>query len=63
MSAQKYLEKAQDDYEFLLCCNLDALIQAWEDYDGEEQPVVFDRSVDERSLVYALQELGYEAVI
>ena len=63
MIEKKYLDKAQDDYEFLLCCNLQTLIDAWESYDGEHDAVVNGRTVDERALVYAMQELGHEVTI
>ena len=63
MSAKEYLTKAQDDYEFLVCCNLQTLIDAWESYDGEHDAVVNGRTVDERALVYAMQELGHEVTI
>jgi hypothetical protein len=63
MSEEEYAKKQQDDYVFLVCCNLDLLIAAWEAYDDESSPVVNGREVDERSLVYAMQELGHEVVI
>lgn len=63
MSYGNYLEKAQDDYAFLLCCNLQTLVDAWDAYDGESNAVVNGRTVDERALVYAMQELGHEVTI
>ena len=63
MGAEEYLKKAQDDYKYLLCCNLGTLIAAWEAYDGETNAVVNGRSVDEKALVFAMQELGHEVTI
>ena len=63
MSQSEYAKRCQDDYQFLLCCNLKLLIAAWESYDGIEVPVVNGRPVDERALVLALRELGYAVVI
>ena len=61
--ASDYQNQAQDDYQFLLCCNLIHLIATWDAYDGEQPPIVLGREVDEKALVYAMQELGCEVVI
>jgi hypothetical protein len=63
MPTVEHAKKQQDDYEFLVCCNLELLVAAWNAYDGEASPVVNGREVDERSLVYAMQELGHYVVI
>lgn len=63
MTAEDYAKQSQEDYEYLLCCTLPTLIAAWEAYDGETDAVVNGRRVDERALVYAMQELGHEVSI
>jgi hypothetical protein len=60
---EEYQKKSQSDYAFCLCCNLQVLIAAWEVYDGESSAIVNGRTVDERALVYAMQELGHAVVI
>ncbi len=63
MNADEYKQQCQDDYQYLLCCNLQTLIAAWETYDGETDIIVNGRCVDEHALVFAMQELGHNVVI
>ena len=58
-----YEDRIRDEHIFLLCCNLNLLIEAWEKWDGMASIFVNGRCVDERSLVWALTDLGYEVVI
>lgn len=57
----EFERRGQDEYAFLMCCNLNHLISAWEGWDGEATLEVCGRVVYEESLMFALIELGYDA--
>lgn len=58
-----YADQVHDDYLFLMCCNLNLIVAAWEGWDGVAELAVNGREVNEWAMVCALQDLGYDVVI
>jgi len=63
MSHAAWHAKLRDDYVFLICCNIRQIIAAWDAWDGCTEISVNGRVVEERAVVWALQDLGHDVVI